>query len=56
MTHFLEGEKCIRRNSLYLDLNVSHFGCRTNDGSPNKCREDVLWEVGACIAALDKLQ
>ncbi len=46
----------IRWISSYLDLNVSHFGCRANDGPPNKRREDVLWEVGACIAAFDKLQ
>lgn len=42
--------------SPYLDLDVSHFGCGADDGPPNKRREDVLWEVGACIAALDKLQ
>lgn len=46
----------IRWTSLYLDLNVSHFGRRANDGPPNKRREDVLGEVGACIAALNKLK
>lgn len=46
----------LRWTSLYLDLNVSHFGRRADDGSPNKRREDVLGEVGACIAALNKLK
>lgn len=46
----------IRWPSSYLDLNVSNFCCRANDGPPNKCGEDVLWEVGACVAALDKLK
>lgn len=40
----------------YLDLNVADFGCRANDGPSNKGRENVLWEVGACIATLDKLK
>lgn len=39
----------------YLDFNISNFGCRSNDGPPNKRREDMLWEVGAGISTLDKL-
>lgn len=40
----------------YLDLNVPHFGCRANYGPANQRREDMLWEVGSCIATLDKLR
>ena len=41
---------------LYLDLNVAHFSCGPDDGPAHQRREDVLWEVGACIATLHKLK
>lgn len=40
----------------YLNLDVSHFCRGANDGPPNQSREDVLREIRACIAALDKLK
>lgn len=44
------------KSNPYLNLNVSHFCCWANDGPPNQSREDVLGEIRACIAALDKLK
>lgn len=40
----------------YLNLDVSHFCRRANDGPPDQSRKDVLREIRACIAALDKLK
>lgn len=40
----------------YLNLDVSHFCRRANDGPPDQSRKDVLREIRACIAALDKLE
>lgn len=39
----------------YLDFDVAHFGGGADDGPTHQCRKDVLREVGACIAAFDKL-
>lgn len=39
----------------YLDFDVAHFGGGADDGPSHQRREDVLREVGACIAAFDKL-
>lgn len=39
---------------LYLD--VAHFGCGADDRPAHQRWENVLWEVGPCIAALHKLR
>lgn len=54
--HLKSGARWIKRPGAYLDLNVADFGCRANDGPSNKGGENVLWEVGSCIATLDKLK
>ena len=40
----------------YLNFNVSNFGAGADDWPANQRWEDVFGEVGACIAALDKLE
>lgn len=40
----------------YLDLDVAHFGGGSNDRATHHGGKDVLGEVGASKAALDKLR
>lgn len=44
-----------KEERIYLNLNVSHFSCGADDWPADQRRENVFWEVGASIAALDKL-
>lgn len=46
----------LMRSQAHLNLKISHFGCRSYDGSTHHGGKDVIGEVGASKTTLDELR